>query len=240
MSKPFSSKAYWQEKNRRIQTQKEIVSRVMELPEDHWGEALFDLWPEKLPKVVRSAIPGYVLQDWRSCREALTEKRVEEFFALQEEMMDFEARMLQALATHNEKGMELLAPLQSMVGMKAVTIQSGELVFKFERGDGWNFEGILEAICWALEEGGGITVRQELSLRVQIPQPDGTMAWVPQERVYGFFCINGEWQPVTPAQMRHAYTHTPDGQPLPPDPETSFGDARDLVLSMRSRNKRSH
>lgn len=240
MPKPFSRQDYWNAKNRRIRSQKKALQAILCLPPGEPEKALFARWPEKLPKAVRKEIPSSLLAQWRAQRAVVAQKRLDEFVAQYLEMTSFIDRMDEAIEAHHVEGLELVDALLSVVGVESIAIHCAEVDFRFTPKQGWDREEILGGVCWAMEEGGGITVTQKLSLRAQVRQPDGTMAWVPQLRVYGFLCDSGQCKPVSAAQMRHTYNHTPDGEPLAPLPGVGFGNGQDLLRAARSSRAPSH
>ena len=220
---------YTQAKQSRQASQLSALSQIMAQPETSWADELFSRWPHKLPRAVRKALPKPALHAWRAKRGEELQRQFEEDEAAMEELMAMVLADTEVMETHRQAATEILALANSVTDLTRITVVSDHVSAEFELEEGYSEEEMIHALCWALEEGGGITLRQRLALRSQVRGEDGTMNWVHQERIYGIACGEGQWQGVTAAQMRHAYTHKPDGTPLAVDASTTFGNAQDLV-----------
>ena len=87
-----------------------------------------------------------------------------------------------------------------------------------------------------LAVGGSAILRESTSLRVQVPLGDDTHQWLTQDRIYGFSCGGGGWEPQSAASLRSAYTtDAQTGARLPTDPTTTMGDARELMRRAKVR-----
>lgn len=229
---------YAQTKLNRHENQLEAMNQIMSKPQNSWAEALISRWPNKLPKAVRKALPKEALHGWRAKRSEKIDQDIREEMAVMEEFLAQMEADSSLMDTHGRAADEIYAIITSVADLKSVTVVSGRDHEVFESDDE-DLELLLPiALCWALERGGGVTIRQALALRSQVRGEDGKMHWINQERVYGIACANGQWEAVTAAQMRHAYSHRPDGTPLPVDATTTFGNCQDLARKTKAGGRR--
>lgn len=230
----------------RRQTQRAHLDTVMALPERARGGALFALWPDKLPRVVRKKLPSPVLQSWRVLRGAAVATRISEFMDAMDLMhaqilddddggADKRAAIEDMMHRHGDQVRAIERLVVSVSQLKSISFSLGNgLSAKFDLDDGQDYEDdVTFGICMALELGGGITLRQTLPLRSHVKNDQGQMEWRAQERVYGISCHDGQWEGLSAAQMRQAYEHDREGRRLEADPITSFGDAKDLIRGLK-------
>lgn len=229
----------------RRQAQLAQLDIVSALPERAQGGALYALWPYKLPKTVRSRISSTVRAQWRAARHLATESRIQRQLAELERMDAEMDAMLDHVKSqeiydhlremHGDQAERLVQVITSVANLKAITVALGNGLtrqFNLDEEDDYQ-EELMTGVCLAMEMGAGITLRQSLALRVQVPNTQGQMEWRAQERVYGFSCGEGRWTALTAADMRRAYQHDQDGNPMEADPGTSFGNAKDLARGVR-------
>ena len=228
----------------RRQTQLAHLDVVKGLPERARGGALFALWPQKLPNTVRHVIDPLTRSQWRAARARATEGRIQKFLG---EMARREAEIDQMmehveqaqveeilLEAHGEQARVLTRAVGSLTGLKSIVIFLADgMRRKFDPNHEQDSQDLLVSVCMALNMGGGIVVRQQLALRVQVRNAQGAMEWRAQERVYGFSCGEGQWTALTAADMRNSYEHDQEGNRLEPDPWTSFGNGKDLVRGVK-------
>lgn len=220
---------YTKAKQSRRDFQMSALNQILALPEEARADELFSRWPHKLPRAVRKALPKPALHAWRARRGEELQRQFEEDEAAMEELMSMMMADAAVMEAHRQTAMEILGLARSIADLKRITVVSEHSHVEFDLKEDNSEDEMIYSLCWALEEGGGITLRQKLALRSQVRGEDGTMNWVHQERIYGIACSQGQWQGVTAAQMRHAYTHKSDGTPLPVDASTTFGNAQDLI-----------
>lgn len=68
----------------------------------------------------------------------------------------------------------------------------------------------------ALVEGGGMTIRQFLSIRVSRKFKNGKKEWLPEKNLYGVVFQNGEWVGLGAGAMQQAHeTDASTGESLP-------------------------
>jgi hypothetical protein len=68
----------------------------------------------------------------------------------------------------------------------------------------------------ALIEGGGMTVRQFLSMKVSRKLKNGEKKWLPEKNLYGVVFQNGEWVGLAAEAMQQAHeTDASTAEPLP-------------------------
>ena len=241
---------YSEAKQQKRKEQLRAYEAVLSLPVRAQGSALYALWPQKLPKVVRRAIQAPLRKMWLHARgekmrlfhEAFVHalehvQQDHELLEALEDQDDMEAFEQMLLTQHGQAIDDLSAIVFSLPHLKDVTMVCDEAfrVFEFEedsvlkggRNEAHQFK---MALGIALDEGGGITVRQKLPLLSQVENEQGEMEWKNQERVFGFACFEGQWAGLTASDMRQAHNtdHT-TGKVVPHDPVTSIGDAHNLV-----------
>lgn len=216
------SKDYLEEKTTRKTNQLTFLAHVLALPERTQAKTLLALWPEKLPKAVRSRLPKKLLQAWRGARAEKVEARGELFFNMVKENNDF------LMERHGEKSMDICSLVESVPSLHAVIVSpEGEEQHMYPppKNDHVSSDLFL-AFCLALEVGGSVVLRQMSPLRVQVKNDKGQLEWVNQERVYGLVCHEGDFVPLSAAQMRQGCSVDHDGNPLVRDPKIVFGDMK--------------
>lgn len=248
MTNPYTAEV----RQSRRQTQADHLATVMSLPDRARGGALFALWPGKLPRSVRRAITPQVLAAWRRIRAIVEEHKLRAFIESMDGMRSLlhldddeedgyvgaqtRASIELMMLEHKDQVNSLQQLVVSISQLKQITIGlSNGKTRKFDLEDGHDHEDdIILGFCMAMDMGGGITLRQTLSLRTQVKNDQGEIEWRAQERVYGIHCDEGQWEGITAAQMRAAYEHDQEGNKLGPDPLTSFGNAKDLIRTLGS------
>ena len=234
----------------RRQKQDQQWATVQELPLRAQAGALFALWPEKLPKRVRSVLPREVLQEWRALRtnqhDLRWEKRWSEMAAGEDEMNQ-EALKAILLQEYEIPVQQLLTVLRSMSQLKKITSVMGDNVISIEfpavddpnAAQVWEELTLLLAV--SLHNHAGVMIRQSSHLRSQIIDAAGQKQWVQQERVYGIFCAGEQWTACTEAQVRSAYnTDAGTGKPLPRDPTITFGNMKEVVRKALGAEAKHH
>ncbi|MCP4746383.1 MAG: hypothetical protein GY874_09625 [Desulfobacteraceae bacterium] len=75
--------------------------------------------------------------------------------------------------------------------------------------------------------GGGLTIRQFLSVKVQRKAPNGKMIWIPKKLLYGVRIINGTWQSISKTDMQVAHCMDCEtGEPLKPEEDLIFSELK--------------
>ena len=222
---------YQQARQARHERQAQQIEEVLALPADQQGQALFQRWPHKLPRLVRHAIDTEVREAWRSLR---TEHQDAFWDALCDSMNEssaLEAQMHDLRRIHGAKAQEMAQLISRIPNLLKMTVvrQNASRTFNLNGTEDLEDE-IFDALCIVLYEGGGIVVRQELPLRSQIIDAQGNKTWVQQNRIYGVYGGQGQWMLMSKSQVRQSFmTDSQTGQPLPGDGFTTFGDIKDFA-----------
>lgn len=232
-----------QKRQARCARQLDILGQILEIPEENQADALYDVWPIKLPKVVRGRIGSALRQKWRKIRaDEMTTFEATNTLAFSEalghpldldEFLDLlpQHRVDTAVAEHEKVAGDLLRTLKACATIRCVTVNWNNQSFVLDYPDQAIMDDVnlLRFLCLMVGTSGSVVLREESRLRAQVKTSQG-MTWVPQERIYGFFCGFGGWVPQSAADMREAYlTNSQTGERLPIDPATTMGDARELV-----------
>lgn len=233
----MTSNAYSSRKQARRQTQAQHLETVRQLPIRSQAAALFGLWPERLPRLVRRQIDKTTLAGWRALRSQAHDQRWEAFDEMLDAQiqLDEQAQIRALLETeHGAAAFQIQALVGSLSNLKSLVITAGEQAMTLDVAGGEDVEDdALYAIMLALHLGGSVVARQNLALRTQVKNAQGKMEWVHQERIYGIVCEDGQWTAMSEAQMRNAYCHDAQGNPLARDPVTSFGTLKALVRTQQ-------
>lgn len=238
----FDKQVYQDTKRARHQTQAAHLATVMALPERARAGTLFALWPERLPRLVRSQIDKPTLAAWRALREAEHDSRWEAIDMQMDAMKEVERQ--QAIAhmlmdEHGEAVGDITALIKSLTNLKKISINAGSQLVSFDLENGEEVDHADLAIAMALHVGGGIVIRQSSALRAQVKDTNGQMNWVQQERVYGIGCAQGKWFAMSESEMRTAYNHDQQGNPLPHDGATTFGSLREQARKFSAKRGRN-
>ena len=68
----------------------------------------------------------------------------------------------------------------------------------------------------AFVEGGGITIREFLPLKIRHKTPDGKELWIPQKNLYGATLGENRWEGLDAETLRQCYaTDHRTGMPMP-------------------------
>ena len=224
--------SFLQAKQLRHNRQRQKFDEVLALPETEQAQALFALWSEKLPRLIRAQIKSDLRSAWRSLREEQTEARfqawMEDYFDadMKEEVMDHLREL------HGEKAIDLAQVISRIPNLLKMT-----LVFHNQDAVSFDLQGyedceddIINGFCLALNQGAGILIRQELPLKSQIRNSQGEWVWVQQNRIYGVYAGHGELGWLSKEQVRKSFmTDANTGEALPSDGFTNFGDIKDFV-----------
>lgn len=238
----FDPIAYQAMKSDRRTHQLSQLDTICSLPAGAQADALFAVWPERLPRVVRSKVDTDLLKGWR----ALREKRHDERWEALHDMLDEEGDQLSdderaeqidylLLQKYGDEAEKICALVETLSDLKfitaAITVPTHpdqEPMLLDLECEGLDQEelrfNLMLLFVRSLHFSAGIQIRQTLPLRTQVKNRSGEMEWVHQERVYGIVTLQGEWAPITEQEVKRAYNHDhEDGSVLPKDPITSFG-----------------
>jgi hypothetical protein len=74
----------------------------------------------------------------------------------------------------------------------------------------------------ALQEGGGLMIRQFLPVKVQRQMPNGKLLWIPEKKLYGLFLGAGEVTEMSDEVRRASCTDAETGAALEPEPGVTY------------------
>lgn len=127
----------------------------------------------------------------------------------------------------------LIASILSIRGNKIITLAiSGEEpfiidvnaagVFGYDESHDFLFRTKLTA---ALQNDGGLVVRQILPIKVEREMPNGQKVWNPRKNLYGVYFTDGQWIPLSRTELKIAYcTDTKTGKLGKPEQDVTFRD----------------
>lgn len=221
------------------------LNDIRALPEEEQAAALYDAWPGKLPKIVRRRLTGDMREAWRciradevQAREAMFLKHVRETMGSPMDLEDFlrllpAHRLEEARASAGEAADRLIPVLAAVRDPNKMTLtwmRQSFQVLSPRREDVLEDPVLRTYLCLMIFMGGNVVLREGTRLKAPVTGDDGQTTWVAQDRVYGVSCGQGGWVAQPADAMRRAYmTDAWTGEPLPPDPSTLMGDARELV-----------
>ena len=238
-----------QKQDRRAR-QLDDYAQIKDLPEEVLADALLYLWPDKLPKVVRKLLSNATLQEWRTLRadervadEAAYVRNLYESMGHPMDLPEFldllpPHRVQEAREACGERAALLQKTFAACPAIKCLTLIWIDNVFTldFPTFDVASDPSLRDYLSLMLSVGGSAILRESTSLRVQVPLGDDTHQWLTQDRIYGFSCGEGGWEPQSAASLRSAYTtDAQTGARLPTDPTTTMGDARELMRRAKVR-----
>jgi hypothetical protein len=230
----------------RRQRQHDGLVAIRALPEAQQSRALWERWPQRVPKAVWRVLTGRERKGWQATAQlAVLMRRFACWPVYNPEDVRHRLRELAALARvmHGSALRHLLAPVLAHPGSQCLTVyyfvhglmgpfnpKTASFVTQAALGPqgdwGDHREATLNALALGLLHGGTVVVRQELPLKSQRQDASGQWAWVPQERVMGATLCDpmvGEWCPQPALVMRQAsQTDARTGQPCPLEPHWSF------------------
>lgn len=125
---------------------------------------------------------------------------------------------------------DLLTRITALPGSKIVSLAldtgvfeidvSAEGVYGYDRGHELLFRAKLVR---ALNEGGGLMIRQFLPVKVQRRMPNGRLMWVPEKKLYGLYLGEGHAHGLSADAVRSAScTDAQTGAPLAPEDGVSY------------------
>ena len=75
----------------------------------------------------------------------------------------------------------------------------------------------------AFRDGGGVIIRQFLTIKVECVMPNGKKMWIPRKNVYGISIVDGEWFGIPESALIDACcTDNVTGKRLPIEPHVSY------------------
>ncbi len=124
----------------------------------------------------------------------------------------------------------ILQRIRSLPGPKILTLvtEASEFTIDIDAegvcGYGPGHESLFRAkLARALQEGGGLMIRQFLPMKVQRRMPNGKLLWIPEKKLYGLFLGQGALRPFSAAEVRHAScTDAATGAALAPEPGLTY------------------
>lgn len=146
-------------------------------------------------------------------------------------MPDFKMKMTTDLRN-------LIELILKIPGAKILTLATGDQepfvidvsedgVFGYDKGHKLLFKVKLAS---AIENGGGLIIRQFLTIKVERKMPNGKKLWIPRKNIYGISLGSGSWRPLSTSEVKlaHCIDHK-TGKPIPPEPDVSFCDLSDII-----------
>ena len=256
-SNPTPSKiAYDESKKKRLAKQKNTWAQIAQLPKSEQPQALFDAWPQKLPDVVFGLLNPDVLNGWRGIREDFHEDLIGyemESIGLISEGQ----RLLMQIGRHGRKIYadqveQVIGIAQSISGKKklVLTLSHPDLLDEDDQNSicgtfFMNETGIVDdefkmGLGLGLMGSGGLVIRQTLPLRVMVGTENGQQVWQHQEKVYGIFMSNGQWEALSDKDVKHSYcVDHQTGEAIEPPVGQQYGDLKSF-LKTKSKTNRMH
>ena len=234
--------SYQLARRQRFDAQDAHWAAVQQLPARAQAGALFALWPHKLPKRLRRLIKGTLLDQWRALRRADQDKKMEAFHQLVDQMlfeMEDQRHQEMLIIKHESSIEEIHSVLNLIPNIECVTVVTPQDTYKIDLPLDDDDDPLFHELsakelnlmlAVALDqESAGVVIRQTSPLRTQVTNAQGQMEWQHQQRVYGMLCGRGQWKALTDKEMRQSYIHDPEGNLLPHDPLTTFGNFKDYA-----------
>lgn len=214
-------------------------------------------WPHRVPKIVWARMSSHEHLAWLTGHQAsrlrqlidqnptsqpvLLRWRIQ---ALAEKAVQVQASPLTDLCAVINK---IKGPLAAIVhfSVRALADPSastptsfvGQYVADEKRDWGADAPSLRMALALGLEDEGSVVIRQQLPLRAQRRQPDGSVDWVHQERAYGIRLNQGNWESVSAEEVRQAYAQRDIEDPAAPaGAALSYGEFQSLVEPSHSIN----
>ncbi len=125
----------------------------------------------------------------------------------------------------NKKIDLLLDEIEKIPGDKIVTLISSSSKFVIDVSKEGEFgyspthkPQFLNHLHTAMMEGGGMTIRQFLDIRIKRRIANEEEMWIPEKNIYGVFLGNNDWKGIDADTMEcHHNTDVTAGQPLSPE-----------------------
>lgn len=126
----------------------------------------------------------------------------------------------------------LVAEILNIPGIKIITLAIDDECFKIDIDERGNFgyhpghQALFRTkLVRALQQGGGMIIREFLPLRVKTKMPNGKEAWISEKNLYGVFLRDGIWigQNAEEVQMAHE-TDAITGKSIPREQGVHYRD----------------
>lgn len=77
----------------------------------------------------------------------------------------------------------------------------------------------------AIHEGGGLIIREFLSIKTKRKMSNGKLMWIPEKMIYGVTLGNKMWKGLKAEMVKKCHqTDHKTGKPIPPEEGARFGD----------------
>lgn len=127
---------------------------------------------------------------------------------------------------------QLLEEILKIPGDKIVTLSTLSVTFQVDIDVTGHFGYepdakalFLAKLYSALDEGGGIIIREFLSIRVERKLPNGKKAWIPEKNLYGVILKDNGWFGCTKDQVQSFHeTDATTGEALPKEEGVHYQD----------------
>lgn len=229
------------QKEQRLERQRVTLALILALPVDEQTAALFEAWPQRIPKTVWTVLSRQQKHAWQALRQEKwdtnDEPEQDDGLAVYREFGG------EAAVTHRQGIDEVLGLCQSVQGTKRLVIvfedplddedPAQSLTSSYLMSSQGEINGLSnsvpldEVLAFCLYGQGTLTIRQELALKVQQRDAQGQKVWVAQERMYGVQMSEGHWSTMSPTEMRLNCRNQAGKGPLPAG--ISFGDLKEVV-----------
>lgn len=233
------------------------LEEILSLPQAQQAGALFAVWPQRLPKVVRNSVSLGVKKQWRrirslahSRRKALEQEklRLASKLEVQHRMLlsqvGYRADMMLAYGQTAEDILTLGTRVKNekILSVGLVNDPDGEYNFhfpaNFEHGSPGDVETeiLLRMLCVALASEGVFLIHQKLPMRTQVPVGGGKFEWRTPERLHALYCAAGTWSAMTPQSLRQVYDAVEDEEGYLAGGVLTFGQIEELAGPWKTGN----
>lgn len=108
--------------------------------------------------------------------------------------------------------LKILELIQAIPGDKIITLAASNEAFKIDVDEAGRFGYVKEhlfefklKLSNALREGGGLIIRQFLTVKFEDKTPSGKIIWIPAKKIYGLLLGNNSFQVLSKQQVKEIY-----------------------------------
>ena len=131
---------------------------------------------------------------------------------------------------HADPGVLIAHILSNIPGSKILTLVTNQGAVAFDMGPGNEIgyarnhrDMLLSTMMNGIKHGGGLMLRQFLSVKSERTMPNGKKLWIPEKNVYGASLGQEVWELLDGRNTREAHnTDSQTGEPLEKDPGVHF------------------
>ena len=227
---------------------------IQSLEEESQPFAIFELWPQKVPKILWKRCSTKQKKLWHIQRIQMLERKIFDSCPELSNLLinlRLQKNFVKAIEKYGDIFNDIFKIIIKIPNKKNIVVNFSDIpdeddliqddlelsvevvIDKDNKISEEDMGKILESVCMGLEKEGEIIIYQELPLKIQRKNKNGEMEWINQEKVFGVRLQNSSWTGLNKNEVRNTLTVNKENGDTIPIPLGLFcGDMEDFIKNI--------